>query len=105
DRNVIYSLVPMSGGASGAVLFFRPVDLKSDPQSAFGMYIREAVVTPLRSLRESLPADAAAALEQILFSLELAPGIEMPAPTVRPVPGVSDLVRRVGERFIPYAEL
>jgi hypothetical protein len=105
DHSVIYSLVPMSGGASGAVLIFRPVDLKSDSQASFGLYVRETVVAPLRSLRETLPVDAAAAIEQILFSLELAPGIEAPAGAARPVPSVSDLVRRVGERFIPYADV
>lgn len=56
DRNVAYSLVPISGGAGGAALVFRFLDGR---------------------------------------------------PTVepKPVPTVSDVVRRVADRFVPYADL
>ena len=59
DRNYACSLVPMSGGASGAVLVFRETQTFDE-----------------------IPLDAAPSL-----------------------PNVSDVVRRVADRFIPYADL
>lgn len=117
DRNVLYSLVPMSGGAGGAVLFFRYTDPTNELHASFVTYARETITGPLRSLRESLLAaskegtqgpllaDAAATLDQILSSVELAPGIDERKPTARPVPTVTEVVRRVADRFIPYADV
>ncbi|MGZ4808316.1 MAG: sensor histidine kinase [Thermoanaerobaculia bacterium] len=115
NRNVLYSLVPLSGGAGGAVLMFRSADGFSDTHASFATYVRETVFGPLRSLRESLIAnarsrgrdalleDSAATIEQVLSSLELAPGVEEPA--ARPIPTVTEVVRRVADRFIPYSDL
>jgi signal transduction histidine kinase len=115
-RNFIYTLVPLTGGASGAVLVFRPVDPMNESHASFVTYVRETVLAPLRGLRESFEAasqsrsdqflsDAAAAVEQILTSLELAPQIEEPSHMARPVPTVTDVVRRVADRFRAYADL
>lgn len=115
-HSFIHTLVPLSGGASGAVLVFRPVDPMNESHASFVTYVRETVLGPLRGLCESFQAasqnrtdpflgDAAAALEQILTSLELAPQIEESAHTARPVPTVTDVVRRVAERFRAYADL
>jgi len=60
DRNIIYSLVPISGGAGGAALIFRSGETPAESQA-------RAAVTP------------------------------------KPVPGVTDVVRVVAERFAPYA--
>jgi signal transduction histidine kinase len=115
NRNVLHSLVPLSGGASGAVLLFRPADGFTEAHASFANYVRETVFGPLRALRESLAAnarsrgrdalleDAAATIEQIVSSLELAPGVEEPG--VRPVPTVTEIVQRVADRFVPYADL
>lgn len=116
NRNFIYSLVPMSGGASGAVLVFRPADPMNESHASFVTYVRETVLGPLRGLRESLQAaartrndhflaDTAAGIDQVLSSLELAPGVEEASQTARPVPTVTDVVRRVAERFRAYGDL
>ncbi|HEX9163349.1 MAG TPA: HAMP domain-containing sensor histidine kinase [Thermoanaerobaculia bacterium] len=117
DRNILYSLVPMSGGAGGAVLVFRPTDPIDESHASFITYVRETVFGPLRSMRESLLAasqtrpsdplldDSAGTLEQILSSLELAPGISERSTSARPVPTVTEVVRRVADRFIPHADL
>lgn len=116
NRNFIYTLVPMSGGASGAALIFRPSDPLNEAHASFVTYVRETVLEPLRSLRDSLQAaadsrhdhflsDSAAGIDQVLSSLELAPGIEEPALTARPIPSVTDVVRRVAERFRAFADL
>ncbi|MGZ8796342.1 MAG: sensor histidine kinase [Thermoanaerobaculia bacterium] len=117
ERNILYTLVPMSGGASGAVLFFRPTDPMNDSHASFVTYVRETVIGPLRSLRESMLAasqsrssdplfmDSASTVDQILSSLELAPGIDERTTSARPVPSVTDVVRRVADRFIPYADM
>ncbi len=117
ERNILYSLVPMSGGAGGAVLFFRDTDPMNESHASFMMYVRETVLGPARALRDSLLAasrggsvdpviaDAAATVDQILSSLELAPGIDARTTTARPVPTVTEVVRRVADRFIPYADL
>ncbi|HEX7832414.1 MAG TPA: HAMP domain-containing sensor histidine kinase [Thermoanaerobaculia bacterium] len=115
-RNFIYTLVPMSGGASGAVLVFRHADPMNEAHASFVTYVRETVLGPLRSLRDSMQSAAAsrndhmlaelsATVEQVLSSIELAPEVEEPAFTVRPVPTVTDVVRRVAERFRAYADL
>jgi signal transduction histidine kinase len=115
-RNFIYTLIPMSGGASGAVLVFRHADLMNEAHASFVTYVREAVLGPLRALRDSLRAaahtrkdhflsDTAASIEQVLSSLELAPEVEEPSFGVRPVPTVTEVVRRVAERFRAYADL
>ena len=115
-RNYIYSLVPMSGGASGAVLIFRHADPMNEVHASFVTYVRETVLGPLRDLSESLRAaggsrgdhfldDAAAGIDQVLSSLELAPEIEEATFSARPVPTVTEVVRRVADRFRAYADL
>jgi len=117
SRNFIYTLVPMSGGASGAVLIFRPADPMNEAHASFATYVRETVLGPLRSVRESLTsaarsrnddvflADTANSLDQILSSLELAPDVEENASAARPVPTVTEVVHRVAERFRAHADL
>lgn len=117
-RNVLYTLVPMSGGAAGAVLIFRDADPLNEGQASFVAYVRETVLGPLKSLRDTLhgapasPAshllhDAAATIDQILSSLELAPGVgaDQRQSGARPRPRVTEVVRRVADRFVPVAEL
>ena len=116
NRNFIYTLVPMSGGASGAVLVFRHADPMHEAHASFVTYVRETVFGPLRALRDSIRAaaaaksdhflsDSVATLEQVLSSLELAPEVEEPWYAVRPVPTVTEVVRRVAERFRAHADL
>ena len=113
-RNFIYALVPMSGGASGAVLVFRHADPMNEAHASFVTYVRETVFGPLRAIRESLRAaarsrsdhflnDSAAGIDQVLSSLEMAPEVE--EPTARPVPTVTEVVRRAADRFRAYADL
>jgi len=112
ESNVLYSLVPMSGGAGGAVLIFRPVDATTESHASFIGYMRETVLNPLRSLREVLNArhgdpliaDTATTVDQVLSSLEIAPGIDERPPKAKPVPSVTEVVRRVADRFGSYAE-
>jgi signal transduction histidine kinase len=115
-RNFIYTLVPMSGGAGGAVLVFRPADPLNETHASFVTFVKETVLGPLRSIRDSLQAaarsrsdhfleDSAAGIDQVLSSLELAPEVETPASAARPVPSVSDVVRRVADRFLAHADL
>ena len=104
DRNILYTLVPISGGASGAVLVFREADPMNASHASFVTYVRETVFGPLRALRESLLAasrtrqaircfaDSAATIDQILSSLELAPEVEETQPA-RPVPTVTEVVQ------------
>ncbi len=116
NRNYIYTLVPMSGGASGAILVFRHAEATNETHASFVTYVRETVFGPLRALRDSLGhaahskqdhflADAAAAVEQIISSLELAPEVEETATGMRPVPAVTEVVHRVADRFRAYADL
>jgi signal transduction histidine kinase len=117
SRNFLYTLVPMSGGASGAALVFRPAEAIGDSHASFVTYVRETVLTPLRTLSDSLAAaarnskehfltDAAATVDQVLSSLELAPGVEeSSASSIRPVPTVTDLVRRLADQFRAHADL
>ncbi len=113
NRNYIVSLVPLSGGAGGAVLVFRHADLYGDAHASFASFVRETVFAPLHSLRESMSAarqahplfaDAAAVLDQILSSLEMAPEVEEPAPENR-IPKVTEVVQNVANRFVPFADL
>lgn len=112
SRNYLLSLVPLSGGASGAVLVFRHADADGDAHASFATFVRETVFMPLRSLRESMSAsrqthplfaDAAAALDQVLSSLEMAPEVEEPAESR--IPKVTEVVRNVANRFVPFADL
>lgn len=116
SRNFIYTLVPMSGGASGAILVFRHAEPMNEAHASFVTYVRETVFGPLRALRDSLGseahsrkdhflADAAAAVDQVISSLELAPEVEETASGLRPVPTVTEVVRRVADRFRAYADL
>ncbi|MGZ8868080.1 MAG: sensor histidine kinase [Thermoanaerobaculia bacterium] len=113
NRNVIYSLVPMSGGASGAVMVFRETEPADDAHASFVSYVQQAALEPLRSLRDALksstPAraaaiasDAARTIDQILGSLEMAPGVGG-APAAKPIPRAVDVVRRIADRFTPVA--
>ena len=115
EANILYSLVPLSGGATGAVLIFRYTDAESG-RAPFVEYVRETILGPLRSLRESLLAasrtrllgdpllkDAAATLDQVLSSLEMAP--EVGEAVSRSVPTVTDVAHRIAERFRPFADL
>jgi signal transduction histidine kinase len=116
NRNFIYTLVPMSGGASGAALIFRHTDPMNESHASFVTYVRETVLGPLRGMSDSLQAasqsrndhflsDIASSLEQVLSSLELAPEVEEASFGVRPVPTVTDVARRVAERFRAHADL
>lgn len=115
-RNFIYTLVPISGGAGGAVLVFRHADPMNEAHASFVTYVRETVFGPLRAVRDSLHAasasrkdhflaDSAAGIDQILSSLELAPEVEEASFTIRPVPTVTEVVRRVADRFRAHADL
>jgi signal transduction histidine kinase len=116
NRNIILSLVPLSGGATGAVLMFREADAMNAAHASFVTFVRETVFSPLRSLREAMLAasrsrqrdplldDAAATLDQILSSLEMAPGVGEAAPAARE-PKVIDIVHSIANRFGPFAEL
>ena len=116
NQNIIYSLVPLSGGASGAVLVFRPADSANESHASFVAFVRETVLMPMRFLRDSMLAasrkrsgdplldDAAATIDQILSSLEMAPEVEEPAPETR-VPKVVDVVHTVAGRFQQFADL
>ena len=111
DRNILFTLVPISGGASGAVLVFREAEPMDDSHASFVSYIRETVFAPLRALRESMHAatgsplfaDAAATLDQILSSLEMAPEVK-DEPAKRPAK-VTETLQGVADRFRSFAEL
>lgn len=116
EHNLLFTLVPLSGGASGAVLVFRPADAMYAAHPSFVTYVRETVLGPLRALRDSLTAasmtrndhflsDSAAAVDQVLSSLELAPEVEESATAMRPVPTVTDVVRRTADQFRAHADL
>jgi len=116
NRNILFTLVPISGGAMGAVLVFREADTMSASHASFVSFVKETVFTPLRSLRESVLAssrtrqndplleDWAATIDQILSSLEMAPEVEEPAPAAR-TPRVVDIIHSVANRFGPFADL
>jgi hypothetical protein len=116
NRNILYTLVPISGGAMGAVLMFREADPMNPAHASFVSFVRETVFTPLRSLRESVLAasrtrqrdplleDWAGTIDQILSSLEMAPEVEEAPPAAR-TPRVVDLIHSVANRFGPFADL
>ncbi|MEA2336295.1 MAG: hypothetical protein QOE82_302 [Thermoanaerobaculia bacterium] len=116
NRNILYTLVPISGGAMGAVLMFREADPMNPAHASFVAFVKETVFTPLRSLRESVLAssrtrqhdplleDWAATIDQILSSLEMAPEVEEPPPAAR-TPRVVDVIHAVANRFGPFADL
>jgi signal transduction histidine kinase len=116
NRNILFTLVPISGGAMGAVLMFREADTMNASHASFVSFVKETVFTPLRSLRESVLAssrtrqrdplleDWAATIDQILSSLEMAPEVEEPAPAAR-TPRVVDIIHSVANRFGPFADL
>lgn len=116
NRNILYSLVPISGGAMGAVLMFREADPMNAAHASFVSFVRETVFTPLRSLRESVLAssrarqrdplleDWAATIDQILSSLEMAPEVEEALPAAR-TPSVVDIIHSVANRFGQFADL
>ncbi len=116
ERNILFSLVPISGGAMGAVLMFREADPMNVSHASFVAFVRETVFTPLRSLRESVLAssrkrqrdplmeDWAGTIDQILSSLEMAPEVGEPAPAAR-TPRVVDIIHSVTSRFGPFADL
>src|ERR1051325_2686320 len=116
NQNIIYSLAPLSGGASGAVLVFRPADSASESHASFVAFVRETVLMPMRFLRDSMIAaagkrnrdplldDAAGTIDQVLSSLEMAPEVEEPAPETR-IPKVVDVVHTVANRFQQFADL
>ena len=116
NRNILFTLVPISGGAMGAVLMFREADPMNPAHASFVSFVRETVFTPLRSLRESVLAasrtrqrdplleDWAGTIDQILSSLEMAPEVEEPPPAAR-TPRVVDILHTVANRFGPFADL
>jgi Histidine kinase-, DNA gyrase B-, and HSP90-like ATPase len=111
DRNIFFSLVPISGGASGAVLVFRDAEPTAAAHTSFASFVRETVFAPLSDLRETLRAatgsplfaDAAATIDQILSSLEMAPEVnDEPA---RRLPKVTEIIQSVADRFRAFGEL
>jgi len=116
NRNILFTLVPISGGAMGAVLMFREADPMNAAHASFVSFVRETVFTPLRSLRESVLAasrtrqrdplleDWAGTIDQILSSLEMAPEVEEPPAAAR-TPRVVDILHSVANRFGPFADL
>lgn len=108
DRNVKYSLVPLSGSAGGAVLVFKSLEIPD--QSPFATYVRETVLMPMRSMHDSLVAaerrgksdpmlhDIAATIDQILTSLELASNVEEPRRSAASK-SVSQIVHQIAEQF------
>ena len=111
DRNILYTLVPISGGASGAVLVFREAEPMNATHASFVAFVRETVFAPLLALRESLLAasgsplfsDAAATIEQIVSSLEMAPEVN-DEPAKQPL-RVTEIVQSVADHFESFAEL
>jgi signal transduction histidine kinase len=113
NRSFTLAIVPLTGGASGSVLVFRPSGGLGESHASFVAYVRETVLTPMRALRESMAAganrdplihDGAAALDQILSSLEMAPEVEEAAPQQR-IPTVTEVVQNVANKFVPFADL
>ena len=107
----------MSGGASGAVLVFRHADPMNEAHASFVTYVRETVFGPLRALRESLGSRGALAQRSLprrrrgrhrsgaLVARARAGSRGDRRTRARPVPTVTDVVRRVAERFRAYADL
>lgn len=118
NRVFEFSVIPLSGGTGGAVLMFRP-HASETLHLAYVTYLREAVLTPLRALREALVAasrnrgsdplleDSAASIEQVLASLELAPvgGEERTAPSQPVAEPVFPVLERLSKRFSAVADM
>lgn len=106
-RPVDFSIVPLSGGAGGSVIILRPLDVDA-ASGSYVAFVRETVTAPLGALRDALHAgaakpsadpllaDSASTIDQILSSLDLAPGSE--APKKPAALTISDSIRRVAER-------
>jgi two-component system, sensor histidine kinase and response regulator len=67
--------------------------------------LRESLRSAAATRNDHFLADSAAGIDQVLSSLELAPEVEEHSYAARPVPTVTDVVRRVAERFRAYADL
>ena len=110
DRNALFTLVPISGGASGAVLVFREAEPMAS-HASFASFVRETVFNPLRALRESMSAatgsplfhDAAGTIDQILSSLEMAP--EVKDEPAKRSPKVTEVIQSVADRFRSFGDL
>src|SRR6185295_3179726 len=111
DRNILFTLVPISGGASGAVLVFRDAEPMSASHASFVAFVRETVFAPLRALRDAMGSasghplfsDGAATIDQILSSLEMAP--EVKDEPAKRHPKVTEVIHGVADRFRSFAEL
>ena len=112
---IIFSVIPLSGSASGfAVIFRAKVSNVPDEYMAF---VRETILTPLVGLREALLAasaksrnepllrDSASTIDQVLSSLELAPEIEEAEVQDSGRPSVASVARNLAERFGPLTRL
>ncbi len=115
ERKMQFSQVPLTGGASGAVLIFRPLEAIADSHSSFASFVRETVLQPLRALRDSLRSahgeldpslvrDGTATLDQVLSSLQMAPGVEELPPAAH-LPRVIEVVEAVVQRYVPFVEM
>lgn len=116
-RSIVFTAVPLAGGANGTVVVFRFQKPQEIAGSSMMAYVRETVLFPLRSLREALSAgtknrrsdplldDAVSTIDQILASAELAPGVEEETsiPTA-PVMAIREVFRNLTERFTSGAE-
>ena len=116
-----FSVIPLSGGTGGSVILFRPNQSES-LHLAYITYLREAVLNPMRALREALIAagknrgtdpllqDTAATIDQILSSLELSPVLHedrlptAPASHLKPQP-VLPVLRKLNARFGSVAQM
>lgn len=108
------SVIPLSGGSGGHVILLRSDE--KERESALMTFVREAVTTPLGALQAALAAavlrrkdpllqDAVNTIDQILSSLELAPGDSIqppprPARTAKPAPAakmprIADLLSKL----------
>jgi len=111
DRNILFTLVPISGGASGAVLVFREAEPMSASHASFVAFVRETVFAPLRALRDAMGAasghplfsDGAATIDQILSSLEMAP--EVKDEPAKRHPKVTEIIQGIADHFRSFAEL
>ncbi len=111
DRNILFTLVPISGGASGAVLVFREAEPMSASHASFVAFVRETVFAPLRALGDAMRAasgsplfsDGAATIDQILSSLEMAP--EVKDEPAKRLPRVNEIIQGVADHFRSFAEL
>ncbi len=115
EKVLDFSLIPLSGGAAGAVLIFR-VDQSDLSTSSFLSYIKETAFAPLQSLRDILIAarsrrhdpvieDAAATIDQILSTLEMSPVLAETERNLKVGPRIDQIVRSVADRFARNAEL